>query len=67
MTGQKKNGTCADLINSAEQWHYGVELNFRAKTSEFLGFVIDQVAKTELFNQLLDEINSIRALHLPIQ
>lgn len=50
-----------DLINAAEQWHYGVELNLREKAIEFIEFVIDQVSKTELYDQLIDEINSLRS------
>jgi hypothetical protein len=48
------------LINAAEQWHYGVELNLREQAIEFIRFVIDEVAKTELYNQIIDEINSLR-------
>lgn len=51
----------ANLISGADQWHYGIELNHREKTIEFLGFAIDQVSKTEIYNQLRDEINDIRA------
>ena len=53
----------ADLINSADQWHEGTKLNVREKTIEFLGFVIDQVSKTEIFHQMHDEINNIRPQH----
>lgn len=49
-----------DLINTAEQWQYGIELNCQERAIEFLNFVLDQVSKTELYNQLLDEINNIR-------
>jgi len=50
----------ADLIDSADQWHDGIELNIREKTIGFISFVIDQVSKTEIYYQLLDEINNIR-------
>jgi len=53
-------GAWADLINSADQWHDGIKLDTREKTIEFIGFVIDEVSKTELYNQMIDEINSIR-------
>ena len=58
---KNKYGVWADLINSADQWHDGIELDIREKTIEFIGFVIDQVSKTEIYYQLLDEINNIRA------
>jgi hypothetical protein len=49
-----------NLINTAEQWQHGIQLNRENETIEFLNFVIDQVSKTELYNQLLDEIDNIR-------
>jgi hypothetical protein len=61
---KSKYGEWANLINSADQWHYGIELNLQGKSIEFLGFVINQVSKTELYDQLSDEIKRIRARHL---
>jgi predicted nucleotidyltransferase len=58
---KNKYGAWADLINSADQWQDGIELNIREKTIEFTSFVIDQVSKTEIYYQLVDEINNIRA------
>jgi len=63
---KSKYGEWADLINSVDQWHYGIELNLQRKSIEFLGFVIHQVSKTELYDQLIDEINHIRAQHSSI-
>lgn len=57
----------AGSINAAEQWHYGVELNLQEKAVEFIYFVIDQVSKTELYKQLIDEINSLRATSVSAQ
>jgi len=56
-------GAWADLIKSADQWHEGIKLDDREKTIEFLDFIIDQISRTEIFNQMHDEINSIRAQH----
>ena len=53
----------ADLINFADQWHEGIKLNVREKTIEFLGFVIDQVSRTKIFNQMHSEINNMRTQH----
>ena len=50
----------AELIDSADHWHYGIKLNVRAKTIEFLGFVIDQVVRTELYYRMRNEVNSLR-------
>ena len=60
---KSKYGAWADLINSVDQWHEGIKLNVREKTIEFLGFAIDQVSRTELYNQMHDEINNIRTQH----
>lgn len=48
------------LINAAEQWHYGLELHLVKQAVAFLDFVIDQISKTALYEQLLDEINDLR-------
>jgi hypothetical protein len=58
---KNKHGEWKDLINSANEWHYGMELNLQGKSIEFLNFVIKQVSKTELYDQLIDEIKRIRA------
>jgi hypothetical protein len=58
---KNNHGDWTDLINSANEWHYGMELNLQGKSIEFLNFVIKQVSKTELYDQLIDEINRIRA------
>ena len=59
-------GKWADLTNSADQWRYGIGLNLQRESIEFLGFVINQVSKTELYDQLNDEINRIRTQHLSL-
>ncbi len=60
---KSKYGAWADLINSADQWHEGIKLNVREKTIEFLGFVIDQISRAEIFNQMHGEINNMRTQH----
>jgi Domain of unknown function (DUF4111)/Nucleotidyltransferase domain len=60
---KRKYVAWADLINSANQWHDGSKLDIREKTIEFIGFVIDRVSRTELYNQMHDEINNIRTQH----
>ncbi len=49
-----------NLISAAEQWHYGIELNLREQAIKFVDFVVDQISKTALYNQIVDEINSLR-------
>lgn len=48
------------LILTAEDWHYGVELDLRKQAVEFLYFVIDEVSKTPLYGTLSEEIRKLR-------
>ena len=41
-----------DLIEVAEEWEYGIELNIRQDALEFLDFVIAEVSKTPLCGEL---------------
>jgi hypothetical protein len=40
------------LIQTAENWQYGTEMNRRAEAVEFIKFVINQVVATELYRQI---------------
>jgi predicted nucleotidyltransferase len=45
-------GEWHELIETAENWHYGIEMNRQEDTLAFLRFVIEQVKGTELYTQL---------------
>ena len=50
------------LIRTAEQWHYGVELDLRERAIAFLGFVIDEISRTPLYGWMVDEVGSLRGV-----
>ncbi len=45
-------GEWSDLIDTAEGWHYGVDMQRREETTHFIQFVIDTVKATRLYAQL---------------
>ena len=47
------------LIESAERWQYGKEMDENDKTIGFIRFAIKEVSKTELFEELREEIRAI--------
>ncbi len=57
---QKYGDRWGDLIGTALGWHYGVELDLREPDVRFLDFVIEQVAGTELYAQMRDEVRTLR-------
>lgn len=48
-----------DLIDLAERWQYGKEMNEDEKTIKFIRFAIKKVSRTEVFEELKDEIEAI--------
>ena len=48
------------LIELAESWQYGKEINERKMTIDFINFSIAEISKTEIFEQLREEIEIIR-------
>lgn len=40
-----------DLIQTAENWHYGVEMNHADKTVDFIKFTIKTIKETNIFRQ----------------
>jgi len=51
----KYSESWGEMINAAEQWHYGIELNLHEDAVRFLDFVIDQISITALYIKLADE------------
>ncbi|HEX8992469.1 MAG TPA: aminoglycoside adenylyltransferase domain-containing protein, partial [Anaerolineales bacterium] len=47
------------LIETAEDWRYGTELNIFDPAIAFLNFVVDEVSKTGLYRGLADEIGGL--------
>ncbi|MBZ0293278.1 MAG: DUF4111 domain-containing protein [Anaerolineae bacterium] len=45
-------GQWRDLIETAEKWRYGMEMNRQAETVAFIQFAIDQIKQTPLYAQL---------------
>ena len=41
------------LIQTAEEWHYGIEMNMQFDSLDFLKFVNDLIKKHELYNQTI--------------
>ena len=56
-------GPWGELVESAERWHYGVELDLQDEAIRFLHFVIQQVTSTELCKGMRDEVAALRASH----
>jgi hypothetical protein len=50
---KKEYAEWSSLIQTAEDWHYGSELNRREETIEFIQFVIHKVKATELYAQAI--------------
>ena len=50
------------MIRTAEQWQYGVELDLHERAIAFLEFVIDEVSKTPLYSEMVDEVRSLRGV-----
>ena len=48
------------LIESAESWQYGKEINKKKMTIDFINFSIAEISTTEVFEQLREEIDLIR-------
>jgi hypothetical protein len=48
------------LIEAAEDWRYGTELDIYDQAITFLNFVIGEVSKTALYRELADEIGDLR-------
>jgi len=48
------------LIDLAENWQYGKEIKERKMTIDFINFSIAEISKTEIFEQLREEIDIIR-------
>ncbi len=53
------------LILTAENWHYGLEVDLYTRAIDFLNFVIGEVSQTEPYNQLSDNNNDSPAPKLP--
>ncbi|HBG74989.1 MAG: hypothetical protein A2X25_07190 [Chloroflexi bacterium GWB2_49_20] len=49
-----------DLIELAENWQYGKEMDERDMTMDFINFAINEISKTVLFEELREEIGCIR-------
>ena len=45
-----------DLVDIAQHWEYGIELDLRPQALSFLDFVISEVSQTGLYTQLADEL-----------
>jgi predicted nucleotidyltransferase len=48
-----------DLIEKVERWQYGKEMDEKEKTIKFIRFAVREVSRTELFEELKDEIGAI--------
>ena len=48
-----------DLIISAENWQFGKELKERNRAIEFIKFTVDKVSGTDLFSDMMEEVNRI--------
>jgi predicted nucleotidyltransferase len=46
-------GEWSNLIQTAEHWQYGTEMNLRRETIEFIKFIISKVKKTQVYTQLV--------------
>jgi hypothetical protein len=49
-----------EVIQAALDWQYGIELNYREKALGWIDFVIEQVSKTALSSEMVDEIKKLR-------
>ncbi len=45
-------GEWSNLIQTAENWQYGTEMNLREETIEFIKFIVNKVKETQLYAQL---------------
>jgi predicted nucleotidyltransferase len=48
-----------DLIESAESWQYGKEMDEWDKTIEFINFAVNEISRTAIFDELREEIECI--------
>ena len=46
-----------NLVGSAQEWQYGIELDARQEAMDFLDFAISEVSKTEVYTQVTEEAN----------
>lgn len=42
-----------NLIQTAENWQYGAEMNMQEQTIQFIMFVINQISRSPLYNQMM--------------
>jgi hypothetical protein len=56
-----------NLIELAESWQYGKEMNEQDKTVAFIRFSINEISKTALFEELREEIDYIRLSRISVK
>lgn len=44
-----------NLVGSAQEWQYGIELDGRQEAIDFLDFTISEVSKTEVYRQVVND------------